>query len=178
MKISKLWILFFLSSFQLQAHEKSKHLSDQTQLWDYEKWIKWLGNFHPIAIHFPIALIIMTAIAELIGIKSRSPIFKQAARFMIIAAATVAVPTALLGLAYGYDVNYEEVQSLLFWWHRFLGLSTAVLAIITACFKELHVRKKIGVAAYAISLAFLVVLVTATGYLGGEMTFGLFHLFP
>ncbi|NGX54599.1 MAG: hypothetical protein KR126chlam2_00213 [Chlamydiae bacterium] len=178
MKINKLWILFISSSFQLQAHEKGKHLPNQIQAWDYGKWIKWIGNYHPIALHFPIALIIMTAIAELIGIKSRSPIFKQAARFMIIAAAITALPTALLGLAYGYDVSYDETLSLLFWWHRFLGLSTAALAIITACFKELHIRKKIGVVAYAISLALLVILVIITGYLGGEMTFGLFHLFP
>ena len=120
----------------------------------------------------------MTAIAELIGIKSRSPIFKQAARFMIIAAAITALPTALLGLAYGYDVSYDETLSLLFWWHRFLGLSTVALAIITVCFKELHIRKKIGAAPYAISLALLVILVTTTGYLSGEMTFGLFHLLP
>ncbi len=150
----------------------------QTELWGYEKWIKWIGNFHPIVLHFPIALIIMTAIAEFIGIKNRSPIFQQAARFMLIAAAITAVPTMLLGLAYGYDMHFDTIHPQLFWWHRFLGISTTVLAFITVCFKELHIRKGICVAAYRISLALLVVLVTATGYLGGEMTFGLFHLYP
>jgi len=162
---------------QIQAHKESGHLSDSTQLWDYGKWIKWIGNYHVIILHFPIALIMMTAVAELFSIKSKSPIFTQAARFMIIAAAITALPAALLGLAYGYGVNYDQTLTQLFWWHRFFGLSTALLAIITACLKELHVRKKIGVLAYAISLALLVVLVTITGYLGGEMTFGLFHLF-
>lgn len=165
-------------NFQLHAHEAGEHLPDQTQFWNYEWWIKWIGNFHPVVLHFPIALIIMTAVAELLSLKSRSPLFSQAARFMIIAAACTALPTALLGLAYGYDVNYDVTLSLLFWWHRLSGLSTASVAIITACFKELHIRNKIGVAPYAISLALLVVLVTTTAYLGGEMTFGIFHLFP
>lgn len=177
MKISFLWHSFISSSLHLHAHEKGAHLSADGR-WDYEKWIKWIGNFHPIALHFPIALIIMTVIAELLGMKSRSPIFIQAARFMIIAAAITALPTALLGLAYGYEVSYDETLSLIFWWHRFLGLSTAILAFVTVCFKELQLRKKIGVTAYAISLSLLAILVTATGYLGGEMTFGLFHLFP
>lgn len=97
---------------------------------------------------------------------------------MIIAAAITALPTAIFGLAYGYGANYENTLYFLFWWHRFLGISTAVLAIITAVFKELHVRNKIGVRAYTISLTFLFIFVTVTGYLGGEMTFGLFRLLP
>ncbi|MDN3506520.1 MAG: DUF2231 domain-containing protein [Simkaniaceae bacterium] len=120
----------------------------------------------------------MTVIAELLRLKNNSPIFQQAARFMIIAAAITALPTAILGLAYGYGANYEDPLTLVFWWHRFLGISTAILAIITAIFKEFHVRNKMGGRAYAISLIFLFIFVTVTGYLGGEMTFGLFHLLP
>ncbi|NGX50717.1 MAG: hypothetical protein K1060chlam2_00567 [Chlamydiae bacterium] len=172
LKISKLWIPYLL------AHEKGDHLPEQTQLWDYERWIIWIGNFHPILLHFPIALIVMTAVAELIGMKSPSPLFKQAARFMISAAALTALPTALLGLAYGYDVSYDELHSLLFWWHRSLGLSTALLALITASFKELQIRGKIGRSAYLICLTLLLLLVTATAFLGGEMTFGPFPLLP
>lgn len=118
----------------------------------------------------------MTVIAELLSIKSSHPIFNQAARYMITAAAITALPTALFGLAYGYGATYEGTLIFVFWWHRFLGISTALLAIITAVFKELHARNKMGGRAYAISLTFLFIFVTVTGYLGGEMTFGLFHL--
>ena len=178
MKIRYLWCPVLLGFSQLQVHEHSEHLSRDAQFGGYEKWIKWIGNFHPIVLHFPIALIVMTVIAEILSLKSRSPIFKQAARFMIIAAAITALPTALFGLAYGYGASYEGTLIFVFWWHRFLGISTAVLAIITVVFKELHIRDKMGGRAYAISLAFLFIFVTVTGYLGGEMTFGLFHLFP
>ena len=178
MKINYFWNLLLLGFSQLQVHEHGEHLSREAQFGGYEKWIKWIGNFHPIVLHFPIALIVMTVIAELLSIKSSYPIFKQAARFMIIAAAITALPTVILGLAYGYGASYEDPLILVFWWHRFLGISTAILAIITAIFKELHVRNKMKTHAYTISLSFLFIFVTVTGYLGGEMTFGLFHLLP
>lgn len=171
-----LFILFVLISLPVEANEKIQHVHDH--MLNNKNWITWIGNFHPVILHFPIALIIMTGIAELLAIKSHSPIFHNAARFMIFFAAITVIPTALLGLAYGYKATYEGTLSFIFWWHRFSGLATAVMAIITVFLKELHLRKKLGGRYYGISLGILVVLVTVTGYLGGDMTFGLSNLFP
>jgi len=143
------------------------------------KFIKWVGNFHPISIHFPIALIIMTGLAELLFRYYPSPMFSYSSRFMIIAAAITAPPTALLGLAYGYEAEYTGALIDIFWWHRFCGITTAGLAVIAAACNELYVRKNIGKPAYYhVLLGITILFVTVTGYLGGEMTFGLFHLFP
>lgn len=165
-----------------KLEESSVHIHnhDATELDNgYEKFIKWIGNFHPIAIHFPIALIIMSAFAEFLFILYPYPIFSHSSRFMIVAAAITAPLAALLGLAYGYDANYSGVLSDIFWWHRFLGISTAILAFITALINELNVRKIIENSLwYRIALFISVILVTITGFLGGEMTFGLYNLFP
>ncbi len=136
-----------------------------------EGWVDFFGDLHPIILHFPIALILMTAVAELMGLMSRSPIYRQAARFMIIFAAITAIPTALFGIAFGYQMTYKYPQTLFFWWHRFSGLTTAVWAIVTVVLEELSVRNKIKKRYYIWSLVLLVIFVTVTGYLGGEMTF-------
>lgn len=145
----------------------------------YKRVIKWLGNFHPISIHFPIALIVMTGISEILFFWTSSPIYQFSSRFMIIAAAISALPTVVLGLAYGYEASYTGGLEDVFWWHRLCGISTTILAIITAFLKELYIRKKIKKQGYYYtSLIVTVLFVTTTGYLGGEMTFGLYNLFP
>lgn len=162
---------------QILAHGNSEHVSGHGVI-GYEKWIQWIGNFHPILLHFPIALIVMTVIAELLALKSKSTIFSQAARFMISMAAITAIPTAILGLAYGYGANYEDALQSIFWWHRFFGIGTAILAVFVAVLKELNIREKVAMKTYGFFLGILFLFVTITGYLGGEMTFGLFHLVP
>jgi len=165
---------------QILAHENGEHVSAQGAqgLINNEKWVEWIGNFHPILLHFPIALVVMTAVAEILAQKSKSSIFSQAARFMIIAAAITATPTALLGWAFSYSMTYEGLSIAFFWWHRFLGIATAVLAIFTAILKELEVRGKMRKKFYVISLILLLICTTATGFLGGELSFNPFHLLP
>jgi uncharacterized membrane protein len=145
----------------------------------YSQIIRWLGNFHPIFLHFPIALIIMTVIAELLFFWSGNTLFDQAARFMIIAAAISAIPTALFGFAFGYDANYEGILANIYWWHRFFGVFTTLLTIVTAILRELHSRKQWDtMKAYYLCLAIIFISVNLTGFLGGEMTFGPGHLWP
>lgn len=165
-----------------QTHQQKGHVHNHgagEHDTGYEKLIKWVGNFHPIIIHFPIALIIMTGFSELFAIRSPSPIFDHSSRFMIIASAITATPAALLGLAYGYEASYSGALIDIFWWHRFSGITTAILAATSALLKELIIRQKTDkVIYYHISLVITVLFVTITSYLGGEMTFGLFNLFP
>jgi len=137
------------------------------------KIIHWLGRYHLVILHFPIALVVMTAISELLFYWYGSPLFDQAARFMIIAAAITAIPTALFGLALGYDAHYNGMLVNIFWWHRFWGLFTAVMIVVTASLRELHVRKGWEtLKLYHICLVAIFISVSLTGFLGGEMTFG------
>lgn len=170
-----LFILFVTISLPIEAREHTPHIHDHMS--NNKNWINLFGNFHIVILHFPIALIIMTGIAELLARKKPSSIFYNAARFMVFFSAITAIPTALLGLAYGYGVTYEGLSALIFWWHRFSGLTTAILAIITVCLKELQIRKNWKGKYYGVSLIILIIFVTVAGFLGGEMTFGFLNLF-
>jgi len=165
-----------------EAHAEHKHnhgAHGEEGEGGYKRFINWIGNFHPIAIHFPIALIVMTGISELLFLRFPKSSLKHTSRFMIVAAAITSIPAALLGLAYGYEAIYSGVLSDIFWWHRFCGISTAILAVITASINELNFRKKINKPnLYKAFLLTSIIFVIITGYLGGEMTFGLYNLFP
>lgn len=137
-------------------------------------WLNHIGRFHFIFLHFPIALITMTVLAELLWIWYRNPVFDHAARFMILAAAVFGIPTAFLGFALSYGYQYEGLSLELYLWHRYLGVLTAGLAILAAILRERYVRQyspsKVG---YYISLFFLFISVSLTGAFGGSLAFGL-----
>lgn len=131
----------------------------------------WIGSFHPFFLHFPIALIVMTVISEFLFFWTGNLLFSQAARFMLVGAAIASIPTILFGLAFSTSVDKPFLFTFL-WWHRFLGISTMLLAIITACLREFHSQKGWNtLKAYRVCLGVLFIIVNLTGYLGGRMTF-------
>lgn len=137
-------------------------------------WTQWIGSFHFIFLHFPIALITTTVISELLFMCFRRPIFDFASRFMLLAAAVLAIPTALLGLIYSYTDSYSGFQTDFILWHMWAGILTAVFAIFVA-----FIRTRLGISKlYYASLFVLFLLVNITGYLGAGMIFGPYHMHP
>jgi uncharacterized membrane protein len=139
-----------------------------------QSWMEWIGSFHFIFLHFPIALIAMTVISELLFAWYSNPIFDYSSRFMLIAAAILAVPTALLGLTYSYTATYNGILADFVWWHMWFGFATASFAIFVAFIRERWGISKL----YYTCLVLLFLLVNITGFLGGGMTFGPYHMHP
>lgn len=189
MNLFLIFCLFFVSSFgSLLGHEGHKEMNkieqekvQQTQTESAvnqyagrpQTWLQWLGSFHFIFLHFPIALIVITVVSEGLFVLYSSPIFDGASRFMLISAAILSFPTALLGLAYSYTAPYDGLLADFLWWHMWLGFTTAIFAIIVAFLRE-YGRNKI----YYACLFLLFLLVNITGYLGGGMTFGPYQMMP
>lgn len=169
-------ISFLCFSFLVFAHEGHQEtINDSVQQGRPTSWIQWIGSFHLILLHFPIALINMLAISEVLGAWTKRQSFEFSSRFLIISAAVVAPPTALLGLIYSYSEPYEGIMATFLWWHMSLGIITATLAVISAL-----LRARLGADnLYYACLALLFLLVNVTGFLGAGMTFGPYHMhFP
>lgn len=164
-----LWSVFVVLAIGLfvEGHEGHHHptslfssdndllLSQNGFADSFTGWMATIGRFHLIFLHFPIALIVMTVVAECLSIWFDNPLFPQAARFMIVAAAIFAPITALLGLAYGYGQHYEGFSLDLFVWHRYFGLLTAALAIFAAILRERYIRRhSTSLVTYYITLFF------------------------
>lgn len=190
-KILTLSLLCLLSFIFLFGHEGHKEMDENKSMKEsvqttqdipaveqYEgrpqSWLQWIGSFHFIFLHFPIALIAMTIISELLFGWYSSSIFDYISRFMLIAAAILAVPTALLGLAYSYTATYNGILADFVWWHMWFGFTTAIFAIFVAFIREHWGISKF----YYTCLVLLFLLVNITGFLGGGMTFGPYHMHP
>lgn len=185
MKLFFLLCFFCTSCFAL-AHEghqekkapTSENLEEKTEESVQEgrptTWTQWIGSFHLILLHFPIALVNMLAISECLFAWYRRPIFGFSSKFLLISAAIVAPPTALLGLIYSYSASYSGLTETFLLWHMWLGIGTAVFTIFLAFMREQIKLNKF----YYSCLAMLVLMINITGFFGGGMTFGPLHMLP
>jgi uncharacterized membrane protein/YHS domain-containing protein len=132
-----------------------------------------LGALHPIAVHFPIALIMVGAFAFALSFLLRGPFFRNAATFTILLAAATVVPAYLLGeqaeeargkMSDALEGRVEKHgETALFAMIAQLAAGALTgLSVLVARSRPLRL------------LAFVVVLAAAgitgyTGYLGGEI---------
>ncbi|HEY2148612.1 MAG TPA: DUF2231 domain-containing protein [Pirellulales bacterium] len=133
--------------------------------------LTWLGKFHLLFIHFPIALVLAAAAGELLSLWLRIPTLTSAARYCLSLAAIAAVPTAALGWLFA-ATSFSESASPLLTAHRWLGTTAAVLLVITAVSANRSVRR--GAEPWRLRLLLLLAaLITAlTAHLGGLMAHG------
>lgn len=169
-----LFFVFIWVSITTQADslEKDQNLKNQTEAQASahrpKNWIEWLGNFHLLFIHFPIALIWTVAISDLFYRKTHSEIFNMASRVMLMAAALFSIPTVFFGLILKLATPFEGIEEKLIFFHMLSGLITAFYALFIVYIRETSGFTRI----YGVLFAILLILVTITGYLGGELSFG------
>ncbi len=134
--------------------------------------LAWLGKFHPLAVHFPIAMLIAAALSELLLIRTRHELFFHATRFAIWVGSLGALAAATLGWFFGgFRIADEE---WLMTTHRWLGTSASALALIVLLLCERAYR---GSERQALRLALfpLAVMVAMTGFFGGALLYGIDH---
>ena len=134
-----------------------------------------LGRLHPVAVHFPIALILMVALAELLNFFRPSTLYDSAARFMLVMAVITSLPTAALGWLFAQGETYDGAEAFYFWWHRFLGIGVVPLTFLALILRWRCNSSSSGRRAYALMLALLTIAISIAGYYGGTLTHGIGH---
>lgn len=139
--------------------------------------VRFLGKFHPLVVHFPIALILVAALGEILVLVTRKSFFTHATRFCLMIAALAAVVTVALGWAAGTFATYTGQLAETLTFHRWLGTASGIFIIIVAILSETVQRKnhqplKI---VYRIALFTTAGLVGATGHFGAMLIFGWNH---
>jgi uncharacterized membrane protein/mono/diheme cytochrome c family protein len=104
-----------------------------------ERLVQWLGKFHPLAAHTPIAVLMAAAIAEMLYLKYRAPALTGASRFCAVLGAMGAVVTAALGWAMAVHAVTSEKELLES--HRWTGTIAGILSIPIALLGEWGARK-------------------------------------
>ena len=134
--------------------------------------VKWMGAFHPAAVHFPIALLLTAAALEVVSVWLKD---HSGLRFAIIVnlalGALGAIVASTLGWMDAAHMSFESDLQPVLAWHRWLGTSVGVCSlIITALSFGLG---RTGSAAslwiYRVLLWLLALAVGITGYLGGRL---------
>ena len=125
-------------------------------------------RLHPATVHFPIALLLMAALTELLSVFNPAPGLRSAVRVMAVGGAVGAVVAALFGwihtgLWLGGDATMQ--------WHRWTGTGLAIAAPLPALLSYRADRLPFR------GLLFLIAIVLlAQGYWGGELAHGSNHL--
>ena len=138
-------------------------------------WLKFLGKFHVVVVHFPIALLLCAALAELIFMRTRKPLFSDSAYLMVILGALSGIVAVSLGWAATIDNDLAAGLLSTLEWHRWLGLASAALAVATAILSELGRRKIITSLSYRVLLFSTALVVSIAGYFGGILVNGADH---
>jgi uncharacterized membrane protein len=129
-----------------------------------------LKKFHPATIHFPIALFLMAALAELFVMAGRGAAAEPAVRVLIYGGAAGAIVAALFGWIHtGLWFGGDTVMQL----HRWNGMLIAALGLALAA---LAYRPREGRALLRSGVFAMAALILLQGFLGGELAHGPDHL--
>ena len=158
-----------------QAHD---HGTDHDQAGGIGRVIRFAGKFHPLVVHFPIALILAAALAEFAFLVTGRAYFFIAAHLSIRTGALFAFLAVTLGWAAASFANYPgELANALFY-HRWLGVSTGVVTVLAGS-ASLFFRGTSGdprtVWIYRALLFLSAALVGVTGHFGAVLIYGYEH---
>lgn len=150
------------SFITLIAHEGHDH--SETLLQGFGDWF---GHYHVIFLHFPIALIYMSLVSELLYALTKDSRYTFVSTFLLVSAAFFAIPTVISGLLYANSATYTGTDAMLIDFHRIGGLFTLAVTLLAA---SLNLLKRRNILYYGL-LSLLFIIVTATTYIGGELAF-------
>ncbi len=129
--------------------------------------IYFLGRFHVLVLHLPIALVLIAVLAEWLSRRERYRPLEPALDLLWGATAVTAIATVGLGYMHFAEGGFTGPSARM---HRLLGTTLAIVATLNFAWRlrggEVYRRFR-----SAISTA-LIVLVVLTGHYGGNLTHG------
>ena len=125
----------------------------------------FLGRLHPVLVHFPIALVLAAAAAELVAMCTRRAAWHVFSVMNLRAGAGMGAITAVAGWALKSAPFIEPTRLLS--WHEWLGAAAAALAIGAAA---LSLRS--GARSYRVALFAAAAIIALAGHLGGTLVWG------
>jgi uncharacterized membrane protein len=152
-------------------HEHNEHSGQTEQSAGIAKFIGWLGKFHPAVVHFPIALLIAAAVAEVLFAGTGKMLFDNSRRFCMWFGIIGAFGAGILGWFFAGFELFDE--NWLLTAHRWLGTSTVVCSLLLGWLAWQGAKYGRLQIWYRLVLLLAVLLVSATGFFGGAMIYGL-----
>jgi uncharacterized membrane protein/YHS domain-containing protein len=136
--------------------------------------LEFVGHLHLVAVHFPIALVLVAALFELLGLFAFRESMAGATRAILWVGSFCAVGTALTGWILASFQSYNAELGKILTLHRWGGTSLALLLLVTLAFREKAERGG-GTRwkwAYRLGLLAAAVLTMLVGHWGGQLVNG------
>ncbi|HWG20125.1 MAG TPA: c-type cytochrome domain-containing protein [Terracidiphilus sp.] len=135
-------------------------------------WAQFIGGFHLLTIHFPIALIFLVPVLEIGGRSRRFRHLRSSVEPMLALAFFSAIASAILGWFLARSGEYSGPLVLQHMWG---GFFVTVFCWLCWMLRGRIARQRFDIA-YFCGLAVTVLLVSFTGYRGGQLSHGEAHL--
>src|SRR5512140_2183266 len=120
----------------------------------------FLGRFHPLLVHLPIGLLVLLVALELLARTRRFCGANASATFVL----ALLVPSALASAAFGWMLAGSSEYNLgVLRLHRWLGVTTALLCMLTAFLRWACWKR-----AYASCLYLSFAVLSAASHFGGS----------
>jgi hypothetical protein len=126
-------------------------------------WLQVIGRMHPVFLHFPIVLLLLSFFTLWLPLKNERDPWLDILRLVAALAATI---TAIMGLL----LSLEEDQSAsVLQWHKWFGISVALLGFIFYHTHHYFSRKNLAGKSFTLAASVVIVL---TGHFGADITHG------
>lgn len=131
-------------------------------------WAQTIGRMHTLLLHFPIVLLLLSIICELVSLAKKYVLLKQSqvADFLLLITAFTSALSALMGLLLSKEDGYTQDIVV---WHKWGGILIAVVSLAWYTYRSKIRQQKIVFYSTA-ATAFVALLIT--GHLGGDITHG------
>lgn len=130
-----------------------------------------LGDFHPALVHFPIVLVFLAFVSDLLYLGRKNALFHTMSGYLIIAAAVFILPTAITGFGAKefYSQGDPDVQR-----HQNMALLTATYTIGYAIFRAyaIYGHKVFSLYVYLVLSLVNAGLINTTAEFGGIVVRG------
>ncbi|GAA5117460.1 hypothetical protein GCM10023212_06280 [Luteolibacter yonseiensis] len=127
--------------------------------------IKYVGKYHLMVLHFPIAFLLAAMVVHWYALVTGRG--SATVAVLLWFGTFGAIAAAALGWMYAYDSVYFGDDEQILLWHRWLGTGTAVVSVVVAL-----ARKRLGPKALAFALTICAGLVAAAAHFGASLVYG------
>lgn len=143
----------------------------------WKRSLRWIGRFHPVSTHFPVALMYVAVLAEGLAWWTRRESWTQTMRFLVLLGGLSSLATASLGWVNASFTSYVGQSVAILQWHRWLGTFTslwaagcALLLALSKCPEGSPERQR-----FRGALLIGALLIGISGFLGSALIYGLDH---
>ena len=130
--------------------------------------IQFFGRLHPLVLHLPIGILAIAFVMEWMGRKEKYASLLPAVGFAIQLGMWSAILAAISGYLLSWEGGYNET---ILWRHKWLGIGTAIISI-SVYFLHKGKNSATGKKFFFPTFGILMLLIGATGHLGGSLTHG------